>query len=1180
MSILKEYLAVENKVISRDHIKYLVQNLMKAGYSELAFNLNAVLELPPGKGQSNRYFRINNIRPFVLPSLNAPGKREGTRFYQSMHGGRVGETIYLNIAGYDWQIITSKRSGGKLISTAQALKVNDDGSTTFAMFSDPNINLITQKARATEKTVKDQHYKALNVYENLRVNEELPVNKSRATKEKDNPIKVGLKFFLDGYGKENEPLYIYEIKKSKWGITYDYVNGKTLALSSTDRIRPYSEKFGIGVYYMEPPQYIDENKLTDLVLEAKQKSINDKKRQDSEQLLSGVKRSAQIEEGKKLVKVPTWAKAVIVAEFYINDSDSMTDYFHTSADGNMTVYLGYSKTNRNNMGELKSAAKKFDETKDFSENNKKFENRQNFSGLPNFYFGEDNWHGWKVSKLPYFDPQAEKSKNEIYVAAAEGRTRFEVNATKKSLPDQAPKKTGENDQPTATLNPTKAGIEVSFPGKPNPKILECLKAAKFRWSRKQKIWYAKDIPATHEALKKCGIELTISESKKEAPKPDPKAKPINENPKKDNAKVMATTKAKECHAVLLPIDKLATDTDRFQNRKGAFSELTARTVAEKFNPNKFDPVVIWVDPKTQKQIVISGHSRLEGMKRRKATEIPARYFEGTEKEAIKFAKVDANRSADKESLVEDLKAFQLLRDGDTKADIEPVTKAELKEAFPGNANKLEAYTYLNPTGLFITVLGQSNLSEYPHIESRAMWAGELARDNPDVWGKLMERNLFYFFYRGDGQGIKLSKAEFFDLAQKRIDTLEDGQQVLFPECESDGCEKLQNDFARKLTGDVKKQLHENKELQRFILSRFKTSNKGLKVWTDEEKDYLKKVVLKDLEKQADRLTQGLDDLENNQGDLFGLNGAKNVIKNFKKKSGLNGPILDGLEKVNKAIESGKKVAESVKATSKNVLSIKDIFNMKFDKLNLPPKWAALMQNVPTNFTAMVYGQGKNGKSSFSLQMAKMLSTKGLTLYNFAEQGITGTTQDLIKNMGIAETDNLLISGGRTLEQLRANIKQYRPQFVFVDLMNYYGISPDEMFTFIKSEFPKTAFILVMEATKDGNFKGNNGWLHIVDARIECKDFVATNSGRLGFGEFVIWPERVAQLEAEKNADKPALASASLNAPKGGKTYKRNKGRYSSKKAAWRDVARVTGLNQSSVQFGETANHYTFELNQR
>ena len=42
-----------------------------------------------------------------------------------------------------------------------------------------------------------------------------------------------------------------------------------------------------------------------------------------------------------------------------------------------------------------------------------------------------------------------------------------------------------------TLNNEKNGIEIRFEGKPAAEIIESLKANGFRWSNKQKMWYAK-----------------------------------------------------------------------------------------------------------------------------------------------------------------------------------------------------------------------------------------------------------------------------------------------------------------------------------------------------------------------------------------------------------------------------------------------------------------------------------------------------------------------------------------------------------------------------------------------------------------------------------------------------------------------------------------------------------------
>ena len=242
-----------------------------------------------------------------------------------------------------------------------------------------------------------------------------------------------------------------------------------------------------------------------------------------------------------------------------------------------------------------------------------------------------------------------------------------------------------------------------------------------------------------------------------------------------------------------------------------------------------------------------------------------------------------------------------------------------------------------------------------------------------------------------------------------------------------------------------------------------------------------------------------------------LNGKKKA-----QKVGPNGPLEDALDKVqqfNQKVETGKKIVDQVKKVP-GVLSIADMLSMKFEKLKFTDKWADFMQNVPPNLRLLVYGQGKNGKTSLSFQLAKYLTSFGPVLYNLADQGISATTQDLILSTGLKDVKDFYLSGGRTIEELREAIQAIKPQFVFIDLMNNYDIDARSFEAFMKQEFPETGFILVMEATKGEDFRGEGTWLNIVDAKVFCKDFVAYNNGRLGFGEFDIWPERTKQEKSE------------------------------------------------------------------
>ena len=87
---------------------------------------------------------------------------------------------------------------------------------------------------------------------------------------------------------------------------------------------------------------------------------------------------------------------------------------------------------------------------------------------------------------------------------------------------------------------------------------------------------------------------------------------------------------------MLPISEIKTNTLVYQGRKREYSERSANNVANTFDKNKFDPIVVYRHPDGN-TYVLSGHSRLEGMKRRGATEIPTRVFEGTPEAARIFA---------------------------------------------------------------------------------------------------------------------------------------------------------------------------------------------------------------------------------------------------------------------------------------------------------------------------------------------------------------------------------------------------------------------------------------------------------------------------------------------------------------------------------------------------------------
>lgn len=104
-------------------------------------------------------------------------------------------------------------------------------------------------------------------------------------------------------------------------------------------------------------------------------------------------------------KVPADAKAVIIAEFEEDDSDSQTDYFNTKTT--KTVILGFSSHARNIFSEMRKAAKNYEHTASLADAPKGAEHRQNYSMGGGYFLKASGRYssGWKIRKVKFYGTQ-------------------------------------------------------------------------------------------------------------------------------------------------------------------------------------------------------------------------------------------------------------------------------------------------------------------------------------------------------------------------------------------------------------------------------------------------------------------------------------------------------------------------------------------------------------------------------------------------------------------------------------------------------------------------------------------------------------------------------------------------------------------------------------------------------
>ncbi len=197
----------------------------------------------------------------------------------------------------------------------------------------------------------------------------------------------------------------------------------------------------------------------------------------------------------------------------------------------------------------------------------------------------------------------------------------------------------------------------------------------------------------------------------------------------------------------------------------------------------------------------------------------------------------------------------------------------------------------------------------------------------------------------------------------------------------------------------------------------------------------------------------------------------------------------------------------------------DLMNMNFDELPINENWNQLMQSPASNMKIAIWGAPKNGKTSGALQLAEYLTNFGSVLYDFADQGFNKSTQDLWRNSGLANNPNATPSDIDTIANLEKEVATGKYKFVFIDMISEFirkeKIRPEEFKERFIKKFPNISFVLIFEVTKGGNFKGDQGWTHLVDAIMTVEDFIITNRGRYGSGDKIIWHEGAKKFNPKK-----------------------------------------------------------------
>jgi predicted ATP-dependent serine protease len=208
-----------------------------------------------------------------------------------------------------------------------------------------------------------------------------------------------------------------------------------------------------------------------------------------------------------------------------------------------------------------------------------------------------------------------------------------------------------------------------------------------------------------------------------------------------------------------------------------------------------------------------------------------------------------------------------------------------------------------------------------------------------------------------------------------------------------------------------------------------------------------------------------------------------------------------------------------RAANKRTLTSKELMSMHFETVQFDEGWENFLPNATKRMNLGISGGPKNGKTAGACQFAAYLTKFGKVLYNFADQGIIKNTQDLWKLAGLDTNPNAEASDFNTLEDLDTVCASGEFQYIFIDLINSYidrtKIKPHEFEDRYIKKYPDISFILMFEVTKQGKFKGDQKWMHIVDQIVAVKDYLMETRGRYGNGYHIVWEQEFKKLNPKK-----------------------------------------------------------------
>jgi hypothetical protein len=196
---------------------------------------------------------------------------------------------------------------------------------------------------------------------------------------------------------------------------------------------------------------------------------------------------------------------------------------------------------------------------------------------------------------------------------------------------------------------------------------------------------------------------------------------------------------------------------------------------------------------------------------------------------------------------------------------------------------------------------------------------------------------------------------------------------------------------------------------------------------------------------------------------------------------------------------------------KRALTVDNILDKVYDLIEWTGEWYDAFLQPETTGIWFIWGNSGNGKTSFILQLIKVLSGFFKILFNSREEGTTHTLRKSFEDFHMKDAHGKLLVVNESIEDLKVRLRMKKsPHVVIIDSFQYMQMSYRDYLAF-KEEFGQKKLIIFISHADGKMPAGRSAKSVMYDAKLKIytEGYRAFSKGRYigSVGYYDIWPER-------------------------------------------------------------------------